>query len=128
MEQVYLGRGLLDNPFFHHFHAKFGDKAVENSRLWWINCGQRVDNPLTALQKQVKREEENEDVGHKKREPIDGSLVANRIKYTLFLPKNQALPLLERREEFIPKRKRACSPLWLIGKVERRHPPIECVL
>ena len=27
---------------------------------------------------------------HKKREPIHGSLVANRIKYTLFLPKNQA--------------------------------------
>jgi hypothetical protein len=39
-----------------------------------------VDNPLTALQKRVKREEENEDFGHKKREPIDGSLVANKIK------------------------------------------------
>jgi hypothetical protein len=88
---VYLKKGEGGNPFFHHFPAKFGDNPVENSRLWWINCGQPVDNPLAALQKRVKREEKNETVEHKKREPINGSLVLNRIKYTLFFPKNQAL-------------------------------------
>ena len=31
---------------------------------------------------------------HKKREPINGSLVANRIKYTLIWLKSQAHPLL----------------------------------
>lgn len=93
MEQVYLGRGLLDNPFFHHFRAKFGDKGVENSLVWWIDCGQRVDNPLTALLERAKREEENKTFEHKKREPSIGSLVTNTIKYSRFLPKNQALPL-----------------------------------
>jgi hypothetical protein len=50
------------------------------------------------------REKENEALGHKKREPIDGSLVANRIMYTLFWAKNQALPLLGRRERVHWKR------------------------
>lgn len=80
LEQVYLEKGWSGNPFFHHFRTKNGDKGVENSRLWWIDCGQRVDNPLTALQRRVKREEENETFEHKKREPINGSLVLNRIK------------------------------------------------
>jgi len=92
---VYLVRRSNGNPFIHQFHLKNGDKAVENFRLWWIDCGQRVDNPLTALLEQAKREEENETFEHKKREPLIGSLVANRIKYTLFLPKNQALALLQ---------------------------------
>jgi len=66
MEQVYLKKGWSGNPFFHHFQANFGDKGVENSPRRWIDCGQPVDNPLIALLERVKREEENEDFGHKK--------------------------------------------------------------
>jgi hypothetical protein len=55
IEQVYLDKALPDNPFFHHFHAKFGDKAVENSPRRWIPCGQPVDNPLNALLERAKR-------------------------------------------------------------------------
>jgi hypothetical protein len=77
---VYLKKGWSGNPFIHHFRAKNGEKAVENSPRWWIDCGQPVENPLTALQERAKREEENETFEHKKREPIHGSLVANRIK------------------------------------------------
>lgn len=109
MEQVYLGSRTFDNPFIHHFRLENGDKAVENSPRRWIRCGQPVDNPLSALLERAKREEEHEtkipNIGsweerheHKKREPTDGSLVANTIKYTLFSSKNQALPLLCRRE------------------------------
>jgi hypothetical protein len=67
MEQVYLKKRWSGNPFIHHFRAKNGDKAVENSRLWWIDCGQPVDNPLTALLERAKREEE------KKKTPCTGT-------------------------------------------------------
>jgi hypothetical protein len=52
---VYLKKGEGGNPFFHHFRANFGDKAVENSPRRWIWCGQSVDNPLTALLERAKR-------------------------------------------------------------------------
>jgi hypothetical protein len=58
LEQVYLDEGLPDNPFFHQFRAKNGDNPVENWLLWWIRCGQPVDNPLIALLERAKREEE----------------------------------------------------------------------
>ncbi|SRR6266700_1772537 len=111
MEQVYLKRRDDDKTFIHHFRAKNGDKGVENSLVWWIDCGQRVENPVSALLERAKREEENKTFEHKKREPIDGSLVTNTIKYTRFLPKNQALPLLCRRKEFRSQAKAGMLPL-----------------
>jgi len=94
LSEVYLSRGESGNPFIHHFRAKFGDKAVENSPRRWINGGQRVENPLTSLLERAQSEVEHEDFEHKKREPLIGSLVADTTKYTRFLPKNQALAWL----------------------------------
>jgi hypothetical protein len=54
IEQVYLGRGEGDNPFIHQFHAKNVDNAVENWLMWWIRCGQTVENPVIALQERAK--------------------------------------------------------------------------
>jgi len=55
IEQVYLNRGEDDNPFIHHFRAKNVDNAVYNWLLWWIRCGQTVENPVIALQERDKR-------------------------------------------------------------------------
>jgi hypothetical protein len=57
-------------------------KPILGIKLWrtLVFGGYPVDNPLSALQKRSKSEEENETVEHKKREPIVGSLVANTIK------------------------------------------------
>jgi glutathione S-transferase len=55
IEQVYLASRTPDNPFIHQFQTKNRDKGVENWLLSWISCGQRVENPLTALHERVKR-------------------------------------------------------------------------
>jgi hypothetical protein len=53
-----LGQSTSDKPFIHHFAAQNVDKAVHNCLLWWIRCGQVVDNPVIVLLERAKREEE----------------------------------------------------------------------
>ncbi len=63
------------------------------------NCRPKDPPQRAVLRKKVESEQKKwrQDTwgkrtdGHKKREPINGSLLANRIKYTRFSPKNQAL-------------------------------------
>jgi hypothetical protein len=56
--------------------------------------GTMNDVPFTTRgkpsHKRREKQSETDCFEHKKREPLIGSLVANTIKYTRFLPKNQA--------------------------------------
>ncbi len=54
LSEVYLDRAESDNPFIHQFHAKNVDNVVQNWLLWWIRCGQMVENPVIALQERHK--------------------------------------------------------------------------